>query len=191
MPANEQQRAESRRDERNPVKNPNPDPAKHKEISIWNAEDWLYEDFEVDKRARSIRRTISEGESMLFNAMVLDMHPYVADDVFAKEEGIFGKRLVAGSMVFSLGLGLMAHNNVHTFSYGYDKVRFIKPVFIGDTIYTIRTHLEKSPKYPSLGMVRVSYEVFKMPAELVLYCEHLQTVKYRDPARFKGQLQQK
>src|SRR5246500_2875761 len=174
---------ESRKRLRNPVKNPNPDPAKHKEIPIWNAENWLYEDFEVGQRARSIRRTISEGESMLFNAIVLDMHPYVGDDVFAKEEGIFGRRLVAGSMVFILGLGLMAHNNVHTFSYGYDKLRFIKPVFIGDTIYTIRTHLEKWPKYPNLGMVKVSYEVFKLPGELVLYCEHLQTVKYRDATK--------
>jgi len=171
------------------LKNPNPDPAKHKEIPIWNAEDWLYEDFEIGKRARSIRRTISEGESMLFNALVLDMHPYVADDVFAKEEGVFGKRLVAGAMVFSLGLGLMAHNNIHTFSYGYDRLRFIKPVFIGDTIYTIRTHLEKWPRYPEMGMVRVSYEIFKMPGELVLYCEHLQTVKYRNSAMFKDQLQ--
>lgn len=162
--------------------NPNADPATHNDVPIWNAEGWLYEEFEVGQKARSIRRTISEGESMLFNAIVLDMHPYVADDVFAKEEGKFGRRLVAGSMVFSLGLGLMAHNNVHTFSYGYDKLRFIKPVFIGDTIYTIRTHLAKWPKYPTLGMVRVSYEVFKMPGELVLYCEHLQTVKYRDAA---------
>jgi acyl dehydratase len=169
------------------VKNPNPDPAKHKQIPIWNAENWLYEDFEVGKIARSIRRTISEGESMQFNALVLDMHPYVADDVFAKEEGAFGRRLIAGAMVFSLGLGLMAHNNIHTFSYGYDKVRFIKPVFIGDTIYTIRTHLEKWPKYPTLGMVKVSYEVFRAPGELVLYCEHLQTVKYRDASQFQGQ----
>lgn len=45
---------------------------------------------------------------------------------------MFGRRLGAGSMVFSLGLGLMTHNNVNTFSYGYDKLRFIKPVFIGD-----------------------------------------------------------
>jgi acyl dehydratase len=173
------------------VKNPNADIAKHKAIPIWNAETWLYEDFEVGKRARSIRRTISEGESMLFNAIVMDMHPYVADDVFAKEEGIFAKRLVAGAMVFSVGLGLMAHNNIHTFSYGYDKLRFIKPVFVGDTIYTIRTHLEKWPKYPDLGMVKVSYEVFKIPGELVLYCEHLQTVKYRDASQFQRQLQKK
>ncbi len=65
--------------------NPNPDPAKHEAIRIWNQEDWLYEDFEVGLRARSIRRTISEGESMAFNALVLDMHPYVADEIFAKE----------------------------------------------------------------------------------------------------------
>ncbi len=173
------------------MKNPNPDSAKHKEIRIWNAEDWQYEDFEIGLRARSIRRTISEGESMLFNAIVLDMHPYVADDVFAREEGVFGRRLVAGSMVFSLGLGLMAHNCIHTFSYGYDKLRFIKPVFIGDTIYTIRTNLEKTPRNPKMGMVRVSYEVFKMPGELVLYCEHLQTVTYRDPSKFEQQVEKK
>src|SRR5271163_2698116 len=106
-------------------------------VPVWNAENWMYEEFEIGHQIRSISRTISEGESMQFNALVLDMHPYVADEIFAKTEGIFGKRLIAGAMVFSVGLGLMAHNNIHTFSYGYDKLRFIKPVFIGDTIYTI------------------------------------------------------
>ncbi len=165
--------------------NPNPDPAKHQEIPIWNAENWFYEDFEIGHKIRSIRRTISEGESMLFNALVLDMHPYVGDEIFARNQGIFGRRLVAGAMVFSLGLGLVATNCVNAFSYGYDKLRFIKPVFIGDTIYTIRTNLEKKPKYPERGLVRASYEVFKNEGELVLYCEHLQTVKYRDPSRWQ------
>jgi hypothetical protein len=30
-----------------------------------------------------------------------------------------------------------------------------------------------------------------VPGELVLYCEHLQTVKYRDAAKFKEQPQPK
>jgi len=166
-------------------------PEKHQQIKVWNAEDWLYEDFEVGRKDRSIRRTISEGEAMLFNSLVLDMHPYVGDEIFAKEQGIFGRRLVAGSMVFSYGLGLMAHNNVNTFSYGYDKLRFIKPVFIGDTIYTIRTNLLKEPKYKDMGLVRVSYEVFKNEGVLVLYCEHLQTVKYRHPENFQDQVLKK
>lgn len=151
----------------------------HTRIPVWNAEDWYYEDIVIGHQIRSIRRTLSEGESMQFNALVLDMHPYVADEIFAKEEGLFGRRLIAGAMVFSVGLGLVATNCVNAFSYGYDKLRFIKPVFIGDTIYTIKTDLEKEPKYPDMGLYRASYEIYKNDGELALYCEHIQTVKYR------------
>jgi acyl dehydratase len=63
-------------------------------------------------------------------------------------------------------------------------LRFIKPVFIGDTIYALRTNMEKRPKSKDLGLLRVSYEVFKGEGELVLYCEHLLTCRYRDPSSF-------
>ena len=110
-------------------------PNEHGEIPVWNSENWFYEDVIVGHKIRSLRRTISEGEAMQFNCMVLDMHPYVGDEHFAKNEGMFQKRLVAGAMVFSYGLGLVATNCVNSFSYGYDRLRFIKPVFIGDTIH--------------------------------------------------------
>jgi len=128
---------------------------------------------------------------MQFNALVLDMHPYLADEIFAETEGVFGRRLVAGAMVFSAGLGLVATNCANSFSYGYDKLRFNKPVFIGDTLYTIKTDLEKAPKYKEMGLYRASYKVSKDEGELVLYCEHLQTVKYREPAAFAGQIERK
>jgi acyl dehydratase len=153
---------------------------KHADIPVWNAEDWYWEDITPGRQIRSIRRTLSEGECMLFNSFVLDMHPYVADEPFARN-GLFGRRLVAGAMVFSVGLGLVATNCKNAFSYGYDRLRFIAPVFIGDTIYTIKTDMDKAPKSDSLGLYRASYEVFKDDGALVLYCEHLQTVKYRDP----------
>ena len=165
--------------------NPNKDASKHKDIPVWNAENWFYEDIVPGTSIRSILRTISEGESMQFNTLMLDMHPYVADEIFAREEGIFGRRLVAGAFVFSAGLGLVATNCVNAFSYGYDKLRFIKPVFIGDTIYTIKTDMDKQPKYKDMGLYRASYEIFKNEGELVLYCEHIQTVKYRDPKQFQ------
>lgn len=159
-------------------------PEEHGAIPVWNAEDWYYEDFRIGDRIRSVRRTISEGESMLFNGLVMDFHPYVADRHFAENEGVFGKRLVAGAMVFSLGLGLVATNCVNSFSYGYDRLRFIRPVFIGDTIYTIRENLEKSVKNEKMGKLRVSYSVFKEEGELALYCEHLLTALYRHPENF-------
>jgi acyl dehydratase len=162
-------------------------PEAHAELPVWNAENWFYEDWQPGHRIRSLRRTIGEGDSHLFNTLVVDIHPYVQDQMFAESEGLFGRRLVAGAFVFSAGLGLVATNCVNAFSYGYDKLRFIKPVFIGDTIYTIRTNLDKKPKYEEMGLNRASYEVFKGEGELVLYCEHLQTVKYRNPADFRAE----
>lgn len=162
-------------------------PADHAEIPAWNSEDWYFEDFAPGDRIRSIRRTISEGESMLFNSLVMDHHPYVSDERFATEEGVFGRRLVAGAMVFSYGLGLAATNCLNSFSYGYDRLRFIAPVFIGDTIYTIRENLSKEVKDHRMGKVRVSYSVFKGEGEQVLYCEHLMTALYRDPDAFQAE----
>lgn len=169
---------------------PRPDmPRDHAAIPVWNAETWMYEDWPVGQKIRSLRRTIAEGESHLFNTLVADLHPYVQDQIFAANEGVFGRRLVAGAFVFSAGLGLVATNCVNAFSYGYDKLRFIRPVFIGDTIYTIRTNLDKRPRYKEMGLIRASYEVFKGEGEIVLYCEHLQTVRYRDAAAFAAEVE--
>ena len=103
-------------------------PQAHAEIPVWNAENWYFEDFMPGDKIRSIRRSISEGESMLFNSLVMDHHPYVSDALFAEQEGVFGRRLVAGAFVFSLGLGLAATNCLNSFSYGYDRLRFILTV---------------------------------------------------------------
>lgn len=164
-------------------------PRSHAELPVWNAENWFYEDWPVGQKIRSLRRTLSEGDSHQFNLLVTDIHPYVQDQIFAETQGLFGRRLIAGAFVFSAGLGLVATNCVNAFSYGYDRLRFIKPVFIGDTIYTIRTNMEKWPKYKELGMIRASYEVFKGEGALVLYCEHLQTVKYQNPEAFVGKVE--
>lgn len=163
-------------------------PDDHAEIPVWNSEDWYYENFEIGDKIRSIRRTISEGESMLFNSLVMDHHPYVSDQEFAEQDGVFGKRLVAGAMVFSYGLGLAATNCLNSFSYGYDRLRFIKPVFIGDTIYTIRENLSKQVHSTEMGKLRVSYSIYKGEGELALYAEHLLTAKYRVPAKFEDEV---
>ena len=64
----------------------------HKDIKLFNTEDWLYEDFEIGLKSRSISRTISEGKAVMFNGLGLDIHPYVADQTFAKEKGLFWEK---------------------------------------------------------------------------------------------------
>ena len=156
-------------------------PADHADIPVWNSENWFYEDWPVGQKIRSLRRTIAEGESHLFNTLVLDIHPYVQDQLFAEREGIFGRRLVSGAFVFSAGLGLVATNCVNAFSYGYDRLRFIKPVFIGDTIKT-RTTIsakEDDPKRPDCGRVIERCEVINQHGDVVLAADHIYIVERR------------
>jgi len=159
-------------------------PREHAAIPLWGCEDLYWEDFEIGHRIRTIRRTISEGESMAFNTLVVDIHPYVADEIFAVEEGLFKRRLVAGAFVFSAGIGLVATNWLQAFSYGYDRLRFIKPVFIGDTI---RSRLrvarkEDDPKLADYGRVIKQVEVLNQHGEVVMACEEISLVKRRPRA---------
>ena len=139
-----------------------------------------FEDYEIGEGRKTSGRTITETDFVVHAGHTGDFFPHHMDAEFMKTQP-FGQRIAHGTMVFSIGVGLTASViNPVAFSYGYDRMRFIKPVFIGETIYTIRTNLDKQPKYDELGLIRASYEVFKGEGELVLYCEHIQTVRYRN-----------
>ena len=62
---------------------------------------------------------------------------------------------------------------------GYDRLRFVKPVFIGDTLHVLVTLKEKreSPKRPDYGIVVELLETLNQRKEVVMACEHLLMVK--------------
>jgi len=74
--------------------------------------------------------------------------------------------------------------NPVAFTYGYDRLRFPKPVFIGDTIYTRVTikGKEEDPKRPGFGRVVEACEVINQRGDVVLYCEHILVVQMKNAA---------
>jgi len=71
--------------------------------------------------------------------------------------------------------------NPVAFTYGYDRLRFIKPVYIGDTLRTRVAVKEKrdDPKRAEVGCVVEACEVLNQRDEVVLYCEHILLVTRR------------
>ena len=69
-------------------------------------------------------------------------------------------------------------------SYGYDKLRFIRPVFIGDTLRSRAAIKEKrdDPKRATHGYVVESLAVVNQRGETVLAAEHLYLVERRAAA---------
>ena len=140
-----------------------------------------FEDYELGHVRTTTGRTITETDFVVHAGHTGDFFPHHMDAEFAKTTP-FGQRIAHGTMVFSIGVGLTATLiNPVAFSYGYDRLRFIKPVFIGDTIHTRVTIAAKDddPKRPEVGRVVERCEVINQRGEVVLAADHILIVERR------------
>lgn len=140
-----------------------------------------FEDYAVGAQRNTSGRTITETDVVFHAGHSGDYFPHHVDAEFARESP-FGRRVAHGTMTFAIGVGLTAGQiNPVAFTYGYDRLRFPKPVFIGDTIHTRITIKEKQAdtKRPDCGRVIEACEVINQRGEVVLYCEHILIVQMK------------
>ena len=137
--------------------------------------DIFFEDYEVGAARESSGRTITEADIVLHAGQTGDFYPHHMDAEWCRTQP-FGQRMAHGTLIFSVGVGLTAGViNSQAMSYGYDRLRFVRPVFIGDTIRAKVTIKEKrdDPKRAGQGIVVEALEVTNQRRETVLVCEHL------------------
>ncbi|GAA5539954.1 MULTISPECIES: MaoC/PaaZ C-terminal domain-containing protein [Brucella/Ochrobactrum group] len=138
-----------------------------------------YEDYEMNHVRLTTGRTITETDFVVHAGHTGDFFPHHMDAEFAKTlPG--GQRIAHGTMIFAIGVGLTATLiNPVAFSYGYDRLRFIRPVHIGDTIRTRVTisAKEDDPKRATMGRVTERCEVLNQRDEVVLACDHILLVE--------------
>jgi len=142
-----------------------------------------FEDYEIGSSRTTYGRTITETDFVVHAGHTGDFFPHHMDAEFMKTQA-FGQRIAHGTMVFSIGVGLTASIiNPVAFSYGYDRLRFVRPVFIGDTIHTRTTIISKEddPKRSTMGRVSERTEVINQNDEVVLVADHIYIVE-RKPA---------
>jgi acyl dehydratase len=140
-----------------------------------------FEEYELGTRRESSGRTITEADIVIHAGQTGDFYPHHMDIEWCKTQA-FKARVAHGTLIFSVAVGMTAGvMNPHAMSYGYDRLRFIKPVFIGDTIHTILSIKEKrnDPKRANYGIVVEACEVLNQNGQVVLVCEHLLFVERR------------
>ena len=95
-----------------------------------------YEEFEPGQSRSTTGRTITETDIILHAGQTGDFFPHHMDEEWCKTQP-FKKRIAHGTLIFSIAIGQTANEiNEVAMTYGYDRLRFIRPVFIGDTLRT-------------------------------------------------------
>lgn len=142
-----------------------------------------FEEYLTGASRETIGRTITETDIVLHAGQTGDFFPHHMDAEWCKTQD-FKQRIAHGTLIFSVAVGMTANEiNPVAFSYGYDRLRFIKPVFIGDTIRVKVTIGEKRDhKRPEMGVVSEVLSVTNQRGEVVLACEHLLLVQRKETA---------
>lgn len=142
------------------------------------------EEYVVGSARTSSGRTITEADVVLHAGQTGDFYPHHVDAVWCATQP-FGARMAHGTLVLSVAVGLLAGEvNPVAMSYGYDRVRFVKPVFLGDTITSraeisaVRDHRSRS----DVGLVEEAVTVTNQDGVVVLAFVHVYLVERRPGA---------
>ena len=130
-----------------------------------------FEDFSVDSVSVSRTRTVTEADIVNFAGLSGDFIELHMSETYSAS-GPFGRRIAHGALVFSMSTGLtiqLGHftDTVIAF-YGIDKLRFTRPVFIGDTIHIAKKVVSKQPKGGGRGLITFETTVLNQHGETVV-----------------------
>src|SRR5947207_9947307 len=118
-----------------------------------------FEDFHVgDIYEHRPGRTISETDNTWFTLITMNKHPLHFDHLYAAKSE-FKKPLVNSCLTLSMVVGMSVSDVSQKAigNLGWNDIRLVAPVFIGDTIYAESEVLGKreSAKRPTQGIVTV------------------------------------
>jgi acyl dehydratase len=123
----------------------------------------------------SYTKTISESDVYLFAGITGDFSQMHMNEEFMKTTP-YKTRIVHGVLTFALGstastlIQVQAKADIPSVSYGYDRLRFVKPVFFGDTVtakYTVVEVDEESMK------TFAKVEIINQKNELCTVAQHI------------------
>ena len=123
----------------------------------------------VGDTATSGARTITETDLVSFAMFSGDWHSIHTDAEYAARDPRFGQRIAHGALVFSVALGLVEFwpPALKAF-YGADRMRFVAPTFIGDTLHVDTEVLTIEPRDDGDGVVTSRFVVSNQRGEDVL-----------------------
>ncbi len=140
-----------------------------------------FEDIELNAVRETHGRTITEADIVIHAGHTGDFFPHHMDAEFARTTP-FDRRIAHGTLTFGFAVGLKAAIvNTASFTYGFDRLRFPKPVFIGDTLRVRVTvaRKEEDPKRPSYGRYVERVEALNQRDEVVLAFDHIALAQRR------------
>ena len=145
-----------------------------------------FEDLEVGSTSKFGRYVVTREEVMEF-AQKYDPQPFHLDDEAAAKTH-FGRLSASGWHTCAMTMAMLVENmktsrQAGLGSPGMDNLRWVKPVYPGDTLRVETTIIEKrrSKKRPDMGLFKSDLTIFNQNDEPVMTMRSNGLIKVRNP----------
>ena len=138
-----------------------------------------FEDFQIGDNVTSIGRTVSESEIYRYAGLAGSYGELHTNQEVMKQTD-YGERLAQGmlALTYLYGFTTMVEWEPKTLAlYGIDKVRFLNPLFIGDTVHLEYEVKAKEPRNESSGIVTFDATLKNQDDQPVAVCDWLLLVE--------------
>jgi acyl dehydratase len=130
-----------------------------------------FEDLSIGDTFAARGRTVTECDITMFSGISGMWHPLHNDEVWATTEGPYGGRIAQGYLTLAIAaqleVTLVGSGDKVLALYGVDRIRFPKPVFIGDTLHLVAEVADLVERDDGCGVVAVHHEVRNQRDETV------------------------
>jgi acyl dehydratase len=143
-----------------------------------------YEEFKVGMEFRhALTRTVTEMDNVLFCAMTHNPQPLHLDEEFSRKTE-YGQRIVNSLFTLGLVIGVtVADTTLGTTlgNLGMTDIRFVNPVFHGDTIRVVTRikSMRESKSRPGAGLVVFEHIGYNQRDEEICYVVRTGLMKKR------------
>lgn len=140
----------------------------------------IFDDYEIGESYQTRGRTVTHSDIRMWIGSTDATHPNHVNSEYTADHPVFDDIVAPG--VYTLGLAdafcakTISRPATYGMNYGHDNVRYLAPVYVGDTIAGDVTVADAESKDDTWGLLTLDVELTNQDGETVLVEDHLMLI---------------
>ncbi|MFC7018847.1 MULTISPECIES: MaoC family dehydratase [Haloarcula] len=140
------------------------------------ASERVFDDYEIGESHTTVGRTVTHSDIRMWIGATDATHPNHVNSEYTADHPVFDDIVAPGVYTLSLADAFCAKTisrpATYGMNYGHDNVRYLQPVYVGDTISGAVTVADTESKNDTWGLLTLDVDLTNQDGESVLVEDH-------------------
>lgn len=140
----------------------------------------VFDEYEIGESHTTVGRTVTHSDIRMWIGATDATHPNHVNSEYTADHPVFDEIVAPGVYTLSIADAFCAKTisrpAIYGMNYGHNNVRYLEPVYVGDTISGAVTVTDTERKNGTWGMLTLDVDLTNQDDESVLVEDHLMLI---------------